>query len=92
MSQKSEDSIRPFCVHCTDVGLDCNCVIFGDNEEKVMDNAIAHMFEYHAINPEEMTSEMKSKIRENSLYYHESVRTQILYNRKKYVDVSSFSK
>jgi predicted phosphatase len=33
-----------------------------------MDETIMHMFKYHAINPEEMTSEMKSKI-------HRTVRT-----------------
>jgi hypothetical protein len=30
-----------------------------------MDNTIMHMFEYHAINPEEMTTCMKLKIKEN---------------------------
>jgi hypothetical protein len=38
------------------------------------------MFEYHAINLEEMTSEMKSKIRENIHLYHNSLRTQILHD------------
>lgn len=39
-----------------------------------MDETVIHMFEYHAINPEEMTSEMKSKIRENIHLYHNSLR------------------
>ena len=30
-----------------------------------MDETVRHMFEHHAINPEEMTSCMKMKIREN---------------------------
>ncbi len=54
-----------FILRCADVGLDCNCVIFGSSEENTMDNTIMHMFEYHAINPEEMTTCMKLKIKEN---------------------------
>jgi len=78
MSQIFEDLSRSFHVRCSDVGLDCNCVIFGLNEKKAMDETIIHMFEYHAINPEEMTSEMKSKIKENIHLYRDSVRAQIL--------------
>ncbi len=48
------------------------------NEKEVMDETILHMFEYHAINPEEMTSEMKSKIRKNIHLYRNSLRAQIL--------------
>jgi len=66
-------------VRCSDVGLDCNCVIFGMNEKEVMDETIVHMFEYHAINRQEMTSEMKSKIRDNMHLYRNSVRAQILH-------------
>ncbi len=33
-----------------------------------MDETVIHMFEYLAINPEEMTSEMKSKIRKIYTY------------------------
>jgi hypothetical protein len=35
---------------------DSGCVISRKSEEKVMDLAIMHVFEYHAINPEQMTS------------------------------------
>jgi predicted small metal-binding protein len=52
----------PCCIRCRDVGLDCNHVIFGSSKKKAMENAIGHMFEYHAINPEEMTTCMKLKI------------------------------
>ena len=38
------------------------------------------MFQYHAINPKEITSEMKSKIRENIHLYHNSLRAQILHD------------
>jgi predicted small metal-binding protein len=65
MSQRYEDSRQSFTVKCSDVGLDCNCVVFGDSEENAFDTTISHMGEYHAINPEEMTSEMKWKIEEN---------------------------
>ena len=45
-----------------------------------MEKTVIHMFEYHAINPEEMTSEMKSKIREYIHLYHNSLRAQILHD------------
>ena len=54
-----------FILRCADVGLDCNCVNFGSSEENTVDNTITHMFEYHAINPQEMTTCMKLKIKEN---------------------------
>jgi predicted small metal-binding protein len=65
MSQICEDRVRPFSVRCSDVGLDCDCVISGISEKKVVDETITHMYEYHAINPEEMTTCMRLKIREN---------------------------
>lgn len=45
ISKLSENfpTIRSSCkafVRCSDVGLDCNCVIFGLNEMKVMDEAV----------------------------------------------------
>jgi hypothetical protein len=42
------------------------------NEKKVM-------FQYHAINPKEITSEMKSKIKENIHLYRDLVRAQIFH-------------
>lgn len=42
-------------------------------QKRVVDETILHMFEYHAIIHEEMTSEMKSKIRENIHLYRDSV-------------------
>jgi predicted small metal-binding protein len=79
MSQTFGDMLLSLFVRCSDVGLDCNCVIFGTNEKEVMDETIVHMFEYHAINRQEMTSEMKSKIRDNMHLYRNSVRAQILH-------------
>jgi predicted small metal-binding protein len=66
MSQAYEVCILLFCVRCRDVGLDCDCTIYGINEDTVIDNTILHMFENHAIRPEEMTTCMKLKIVENA--------------------------
>ena len=66
MSQSYEEcSQELFCVRCKDVGLDCNCTIYGIDEEIVIDNTILHLFENHAIEPEEMTTCMRLKISEN---------------------------
>jgi predicted small metal-binding protein len=65
MSQLVEDSVKLFKVSCADIGLDCNYVIFGSSEKNTIDKTIMHMFEHHAINPEEMTTCMKLKIKEN---------------------------
>ncbi|MPZ06836.1 MAG: DUF1059 domain-containing protein [Nitrososphaeraceae archaeon] len=65
MSLAYEDYVQLFCVRCGDVGLDCNCIINGIDEEKVIDNTIIHMLEYHAIKPEEMTMCMRLKIKES---------------------------
>ena len=65
MSQIFEPCIRSFCIRCEDVGLDCNCIIYGNTEEKVANETFLHMFEYHAINPNEMTTSMRMKIKEN---------------------------
>lgn len=78
MSQISKDLSRYFIIRCSDVGLDCGHVIFGYSEYRVMKNVIIHMYEYHAIIPEEMTTCMKLKIRENIRSYRDSVRAQIL--------------
>jgi len=41
-----------------------------------MDETIVHMFEYHAIDPKEMTSEMKSRIKQNIRTSRIMVRVQ----------------
>jgi predicted small metal-binding protein len=79
MSQTFGDMLLSLFVRCSDVGLDYDCVIFGMNEKKVMDETIMHLFQYHAINPKEITSEMKSKIKENIHLYRDLVRAQILH-------------
>lgn len=76
MSQIFEDWTKPYSVRCSEVGLSCNCIIFGMSERKVMDETIIHMFEYHAIDPKEMTSEMKSKIKQSIRASRVTVRVQ----------------
>jgi predicted small metal-binding protein len=76
MSQIFEDWTKPYSVRCLEVGLSCKCIIFGMSERKVMDETIVHMFEYHAIDPEEMTSEMKSRIKQNIRASRVTVRVQ----------------
>ena len=50
---------------CRDVGLDCDYIIKGETEEEIMKNAVQHAWQIHAIKPEEMTSEMKVRIKDN---------------------------
>ena len=85
MSQTPEELLRSFFVRCSDVGLNCDYVIFGTSEEKAMDAMIIHMYECHAINPEEMTTCMRLKIKKNTQLYRNSVRAQILH---KFSDIS----
>jgi predicted small metal-binding protein len=70
MAQTIEECVQLFCVRCEDVGLDCNCTIYGTGEEKIMENMILHMFENHAISPDEMTTCMRLKITENVRVHH----------------------
>jgi predicted small metal-binding protein len=50
---------------CRDIGLDCDYIIKGETEEEIIKNAVQHAWEIHAIKPEEMTSEMKVRIKDN---------------------------
>jgi len=50
---------------CRDVGLDCDYIIKGETDEEIMKNAVQHAWEIHAIKPQEMTSEMKVRIKDN---------------------------
>jgi predicted small metal-binding protein len=85
VSQTFDGLLRSLRVRCSDIGLDCNYVIFGNKKEKVMDNAITHMIEYHAIIPKEMTTCMRLRIRENIHSYRDLVRAEIL---REFPDVS----
>ncbi len=46
-------------------GLDCDYIIERETEKELTENALKHALENHAIKPDEMTSEMKAKIRDN---------------------------
>ena len=50
-----------------------------------MDTMIIQTYECHAINPQEMTTCMRFKIKENIQLYRDSVRAQILH---KFSDIS----
>jgi predicted small metal-binding protein len=52
-------------VTCGQLGLSCDYVIRAETEEEIMKQAVEHIWEHHAIKPEEITSEMKVKIKEN---------------------------
>ena len=52
-------------VACRNIGLDCDYIIEGKTEEELTNNAIKHAWDYHAIKADEMTSEMKAKIKDN---------------------------
>ena len=81
MSQTYEDCLQLFCIRCGDVGLDCNCAIYGISEERVIFNTIVHMLEYHAIKPEEMITCMKLKILESIRVLHSPPpESQLAYN------------
>ena len=54
---------------CCDVGLDCEFVMDGSTEEDILNKANDHAWKVHAIKPEEMTSEMKVKIRDSIKEY-----------------------
>lgn len=78
MSQTYKDCLQLFCIHCGDIGLDCDCTIYGINEETVIDNTIIHMSENHAIVPEEMTTCMRLKMIENMQVHHSAPLTSQL--------------
>jgi predicted small metal-binding protein len=83
MSLVYENCIQSFSVRCEDVGLDCNCTIYGISEETTIENTILHMSEYHAISPEEMTTCMRLKIKENihvRVYPSPPPQSQLAYN------------
>jgi predicted small metal-binding protein len=50
---------------CRSVRLDCDYIIKGMTEEEVLKHAKQHYSEIHAIEPEEISSEMKVKIKDN---------------------------
>jgi len=50
---------------CRDVGYNCDHVVKGNSEQEIMQNAATHAQEDHNMKPEDITEELKSKIRSN---------------------------
>lgn len=50
---------------CRDVGYDCNYVVKGNSEQEIMQNAAAHAQRDHGMKPEDITEDLKSKVRAN---------------------------
>lgn len=50
-------------INCREAGFDCDYVVKGETEEKVMKNGGEHAMKVHGMKEEDMTPEMKQKIR-----------------------------
>ncbi len=50
---------------CRDVGFNCDFVVRGDSEQEIMQQAAAHAQRDHGMRPEDITEELKGKIRAN---------------------------
>jgi predicted small metal-binding protein len=50
-------------ISCREAGFDCDYVVKGETEEEVMKNGAEHVQKAHGIKEEDMTPEMKQKIR-----------------------------
>jgi predicted small metal-binding protein len=50
---------------CKDVGYNCDYVVRGNTEQEIMQNAAAHAQRDHNTKPEDITEELKNKIRAN---------------------------
>jgi predicted small metal-binding protein len=50
-------------INCREAGFDCNYIVKGETEEEVMKNGAEHAMKEHAMKEEDITPEMKQKIR-----------------------------
>ena len=48
---------------CKDAGFDCKFVAKGKTEDEIMQKAAEHAMKDHGIKPEDLTAEMKAKIK-----------------------------
>jgi hypothetical protein len=81
MSQIYDDCLQLFCIYCGDIGLDCNCTIYGINEEAIIDNTIIQLSDKHAIVPEEMTTCLRLKMIESmQVHYSLPLRSYSSHN------------
>ena len=50
---------------CRDVGFDCNWSTKGKTEDEILAQCASHAAKDHSMKPEEITEELKSKIKAN---------------------------
>lgn len=50
-------------INCREAGFDCDHIVKGETEEDVMKNGAQHAMEAHGMKEEDITPEMKQKIR-----------------------------
>jgi predicted small metal-binding protein len=50
-------------INCRQAGFDCDHVVRGETEEEVMKNGVEHAMKVHGMKEEDITPEMKQKIR-----------------------------
>jgi predicted small metal-binding protein len=50
-------------INCREAGFDCDYVVKGETEEEVMKNGVERAKGAHGLKEEDMTPEMKQKIR-----------------------------
>ena len=50
-------------INCREAGFDCDYIVKGETEEEVMKNGTEHAMKDHGMKEEDITPEMKQKIR-----------------------------
>jgi predicted small metal-binding protein len=55
----------PLKFKCRDVGFDCEWTTKGKTEDEILAGCAAHVTKDHNMKPEEITDELKGKIRAN---------------------------
>ncbi|HXX98524.1 MAG TPA: DUF1059 domain-containing protein [Candidatus Bathyarchaeia archaeon] len=50
-------------INCREAGFNCDYIVKGETEEEVMKNGVEHAKGAHGLKEEDMTPEMKQKIR-----------------------------
>ena len=50
-------------INCREAGFDCDYIVRGETEEEVMKNGAEHAMKDHGMREEDITPEMKQKIR-----------------------------
>ena len=50
-------------INCREAGFDCDYIVRGETEEEVMKNGAEHVMKDHGMKGEDITPEMKQKVR-----------------------------